>query len=132
MEGFSNISGVGKAKLEKYAAAFIKVIARHQEVKAIKTPTHQKSYHLFEEGLSPSQIASKRGITEDTVYTHLIKINELGTPVDLHQFIESTEILKIQRAKKILETPESLKTYFEYFEHKIPYYKIKLALYLKK
>ena len=132
MEGFSNISGVGKAKLEKYAAAFIKVIARHQEVKAIKTPTHQKSYHLFEEGLSPSQIASKRGITEDTVYTHLIKIDELGTPVDLDQFIESTEILKIQRAKKILENPESLKTYFEYFEHKIPYYKIKLALYLKK
>jgi len=132
MEGFSNISGVGKAKLEKYAAAFIKVIARHQEVKAIKTPTHQKSYHLFEEGLSPSQIASKRGITEDTVYTHLIKINELGTPVDLHQFIESTEILKIQGAKKILESPESLKTYFEYFEQKIPYYKIKLALYLTK
>ena len=132
MEGFSNISGVGKAKLEKYAAAFIKVIAKHQDVKAIKTTTHQKSYYLFEEGLSPSQIASKRGITEDTVYTHLIKINELGTPVDLHQFIESTEILKIQRAKKILENPESLKTYFEYFEHKIPYYKIKLALYLKK
>jgi len=132
MEGFSNISGVGKAKLEKYAAAFIKVIAKHQDVKAIKTTTHQKSYYLFEEGLSPSQIASKRGITEDTVYTHLIKIDELGTPVDLDQFIESTEILKIQRAKKILETPESLKTYFEYFEHKIPYYKIKLALYLKK
>ena len=132
MEGFSNISGVGKAKLEKYAAAFIKVIAKHQDVKAIKTTTHQKSYHLFEEGLSPSQIASKRGITEDTVYTHLIKIDELGTPVDLDQFIESTEILKIQRAKKILENPESLKTYFEYFEHKIPYYKIKLALYLKK
>ena len=132
MEGFSNISGVGKAKLEKYAAAFIKVIAKHQDVKAIKTPTHQKSYYLFEEGLSPSQIASKRGITEDTVYTHLIKINELGTPVDLHQFIESTEILKIQGAKKILESPESLKTYFEYFEQKIPYYKIKLALYLKK
>ena len=132
MEGFSNISGVGKAKLEKYAAAFIKVIAKHQDVKAIKTPTHQKSYYLFEEGLSPSQIASKRGITEDTVYTHLIKIDELGTPVDLHQFIESTEILKIQGAKKILESPESLKTYFEYFEQKIPYYKIKLALYLKK
>ena len=67
MEGFSNISGVGKAKLEKYAAAFIKVIAKHQDVKAIKTTTHQKSYYLFEEGLSPSQIASKRGITEDTV-----------------------------------------------------------------
>ena len=132
MEGFSNISGVGKAKLEKYAAAFIKVIAKHQDAKAIKKPTHQKSYHLFEEGFSPSQIAFKRGITQDTVYTHLIKTNELGTPLDLHQFIESKEIVKIQQAKQELENPESLKAYFDYFEQKIPYYKIKLALYLKK
>ena len=132
MEGFSKISGVGKAKLEKYAAAFIKIIAKHQDTKATKMPTHQKSYHLFQEGLSPSQIAYKRGITENTVYTHLIKINEMGTPLDLHQFIKSTEILKIQQAKQELENPDSLKAYFEYFEQKIPYYKIKLGLYLKK
>ena len=132
MEGFSKISGVGKAKLEKYAAAFIKIIAKHQDGKATKTPTHQKSYQLFQEGLSPAQIAYKRGITENTVYTHLIKINELGTPLDLHQFIKSTEILKIQQAKKELDNPDSLKAYFEYFEQKIPYHKIKLGLYLKK
>lgn len=132
LEGFSKISGVGKAKLEKYAAAFIKIIAKHQDGKATKTPTHQKSYQLFQEGLSPAQIAYKRGITENTVYTHLIKINELGTPLDLHQFIKSTEILKIQQAKKELDNPDSLKAYFEYFEQKIPYHKIKLGLYLKK
>ena len=132
MEGFSKISGVGKAKLEKYAAAFIKIIAKHQDGKATKTPTHQKSYQLFQEKLSPAQIAYKRGITENTVYTHLIKINELGTPLDLHQFIKSTEILKIQQAKKELDNPDSLKAYFEYFEQKIPYHKIKLGLYLKK
>ena len=132
MEGFSKISGVGKAKLEKYAAAFIKIIAKHQDTKATKLPTHQKSYHLFLEGLSITQIAHKRGITENTVYTHLIKINEMGTPLDLHQFINSSEILKIQQAKQELENPDSLKAYFEYFEQKIPYYKIKLGLYLKK
>ena len=132
MEGFSRISGVGKAKLEKYAAAFIKIIAKHQDGNATKLPTHQKSYNLFLEGLSITQISHKRGITENTVYTHLIKINEMGTPLDLHQFINSSEILKIQQAKKVLENPVSLKSYFEYFEEKIPYHKIKLGLYLKK
>jgi ATP-dependent DNA helicase RecQ len=132
MEGFSKISGVGKAKLEKYAPAFIKIIAKHQEGKATKLPTHQKSYNLFLEGLSVAQIAHKRGITDNTVYTHLIKINELGTPLDLHQFINSSEILKIQQAKKVLENPDSVKAYFEYFDQKIPYHKIKLGLYLKK
>ena len=132
MEGFSKISGVGKAKLEKYAAAFIKIIAKHQDGNATKLPTHQKSYNLFLEGLSITQIAHKRGITENTVYTHLIKINEMGTPLDLHQFINSSEILKIQQAKKVLENPDSLKAYFEHFEEKMPYHKIKLGLYLKK
>jgi len=132
MEGFSKISGVGKAKLEKYAAAFIKIIAKHQDGNATKLTTHQKSYNLFQEGLSITQIAHKRGITENTVYTHLIKINEMGTPLDLHQFINSSEILKIQQAKKVLENPDSLKAYFEYFEEKMPYHKIKLGLYLKK
>ena len=132
MEGFSKISGVGKAKLEKYAAAFIKIIAKHQDGNATKLPTHQKSYNLFLEGLSITQIAHKRGITENSVYTHLIKINEMGTPLDLHQFINSSEILKIQQAKKVLENPDSLKAYFEHFEEKMPYHKIKLGLYLKK
>ena len=132
MEGFSRISGVGKAKLEKYAAAFIKIITKHQDGNATKLPTHQKSYNLFLEGLSITQIAHKRGITESTVYTHLIKINEMGTPLDLHQFINSSEILKIQQAKKVLENPDSLKAYFEHFEEKMPYHKIKLGLYLKK
>ena len=87
MEGFSRISGVGKAKLEKYAASFIKIIAKHQDGNATKLPTHQKSYNLFLGGLTVAQIAIKRGITENTVYTHLIKINEMGTALDLHQFI---------------------------------------------
>tara|TARA_B110000003_G_scaffold274336_2_gene314079 strand:- start:3638 stop:5737 length:2100 start_codon:yes stop_codon:yes gene_type:complete len=132
MEGFSRISGVGKAKLEKYAASFIKIIAKHQDGNATKLPTHQKSYNLFLGGLTVAQIATKRGITENTVYTHLIKTNEMGTTLDLHQFITSAEILKIQAAKKAVQNPDSLKAYFEYFEEKMPYYKIKLGLYLKK
>ena len=132
MEGFSQISGVGQAKLEKYAEIFIKTIAKHVDTTENKTPTHERSYQLYKEGLTIQQIAYKRGITENTVYTHLIKMDELGTPIDLHQFITPTEILKIKEAKIALNNPEGLKVYFEHFNEKIPYHKIRLALYLEK
>jgi ATP-dependent DNA helicase RecQ len=58
-------------------------------------------------------------------------MHELGSEIDLLQFISSEEILKIKEAKNKLENPDALKPYFEYFEEKIPYWKIKLGLYLK-
>jgi ATP-dependent DNA helicase RecQ len=132
MEGFSKISGVGKAKLEKYAEAFIKIIAKHEDASSAKLPTQENSYRLFKEGLSIQQIAYKRGLTENTVFSHLIKIHALGTPLDLHQFISSSEIARVQEAKKILQNPEGLKAYFEHFKEGLPYHKIKLGLYLKQ
>ena len=132
MEGFSKISGVGKAKLEKYAEAFIKVIAKHEDTKQTKVTTHEKSYKLFTEGLSVKQIAYKRGITENTVLTHFMKMHELGAAIDFNDFINASEILEIQEAKKTLNNPDGLKIYFDYFEEKMPYHKIKLGLYLTK
>src|SRR5690554_1315111 len=128
---FAEISGVGEVKLEKYADDFLKVINRHLDGLESDLPTHERSYRMFaEENLSPSEIASQRGLTEDTVYGHLIKMHEAGTDIDLHQFIFSEEIQKIKKAKEILENPDALKPYFEYFESEMPYWKIKMGLYL--
>ncbi len=130
-EEFSSISGVGQAKLEKYATPFLKIIAKHTDAKSSKVLTHQRSYQLFsEEGLSITEIAEKRGITENTVYSHFLKIQEEGVDIDFHQFITSEEIDKIQNAKNELDTPEGLKAYFEHFEGQIPYWKIRYGLYL--
>ena len=128
---FAAISGVGEVKLEKYADDFLKVINRYLDGLESDLPTHERSYRMFaEENLSPSEIASQRGLTEDTVYGHLIKMHEAGTDIDLHQFIFSEEIQKIKKAKEILENPDALKPYFEYFESEMPYWKIKMGLYL--
>jgi ATP-dependent DNA helicase RecQ len=83
------------------------------------------------ENLSVAEIAKKRGLSENTIYSHFIKMNELGASINFSEFISSEEIQKIKKAKETLENPESLKPYFEYFEEKIPYWKIKLGLYLK-
>jgi len=128
---FAKVLGVGEKKLEMYADDFLKVINRHLDSLESNVPTHERSYKMFaEENLSPAEIASQRGLSEDTVYGHFIKMHETGTEIDLKQFISSEEIQKIKKAKEALENPDTLKPYFEYFEEKMPYWKIKMGLYL--
>ncbi|MEM0517603.1 DNA helicase RecQ [Aequorivita flava] len=130
-EEFAEISGVGEAKLEKYADDFLKVINRHLDSLESTLPTHERSYKMYvEESLSPLEIASKRGLSEDSVYGHFIKMHRQGNDFDFSQFISSKEIKKIKKAKETLENPDALKPYFEYFEERLPYWKIKLGLYL--
>ena len=128
---FAEVSGVGEAKLEKYADDFLKVINRHLDGLESTLSTHERSYKMFaEENLSPSEIASQRGLSEDTIYGHFIKVHEAGSEIDLYQFMLPEEIQKIKKAQEFLENPDALKPYYEYFESEMPYWKIKMGLYL--
>lgn len=127
---FAEISGVGRAKLEKYADVFLQVIAKHLDAIESKLPTHQRSMQLFEKGFSVTEISEKRGIAENTVYGHFLKMHELGHKIDLLQFITSEEIATVQKAKQDLKDVEGLKPYFDYFEEQIPYWKLKYGLFL--
>lgn len=130
-EEFAAVSGVGQAKLEKYADEFLKIINRHLDGMEMDLPTHEKSFKMFsEENLSPLEIAERRGILEGSVYGHLLKMHEAGAEIDLYQFISSEEIKQINDAKIKLENPEALRPYFEYFNEKMPYWKIKMGLHL--
>ena len=130
-EEFAQISGVGKAKLDKYAGIFIAEIKAHQLTTQPKMATHMKSFALFQDGCSIAEIAESRDIKEDTVYGHLQRIDAEGGNIDLTQFINHNEITAIEKAFEKLENAESLKSYFDYFEGKWPYWKIKLGLYLR-
>ena len=128
---FMNITGVGQAKLEKYSELFLKEIAAHKPTqKGGKIPTHKKSFALFEAGCTVQEIAEKRELSENTVYGHLMKIHSEGVELDMHQFVSVEEINKISEAKESLTEADSLKAFFEYFEEQMPYWKIKLGLYL--
>jgi ATP-dependent DNA helicase RecQ len=107
------------------------VINQHLDGLESDLPTHKRSYKMFvEESLLPSEIAAKLGLSEDSVYGHFLKMHKAGRDIDLYQFISSEEIKQLKEAKNKLENPETLKPYFEYFQGKIPYWKIKLGLYL--
>jgi ATP-dependent DNA helicase RecQ len=127
---FAEISGVGRAKLEKYADVFLQVISKHRDALESKVATHERTMELFEKGLSVVEISEKRGVSENTVYGHFMKMKELGHKIDLLQFITSEEISAVQKAKEELKDAEGLKPYFEHFEAQMPYWKIKFGLYL--
>jgi ATP-dependent DNA helicase RecQ len=127
---FSAISGVGEAKLEKYGDIFLKEIVAYGASTKPKILTHEQTWALFKEGLSPSEIAQKRALTENTIYSHLLKMHAQGDDIDLHDLVTTKELSKIETAKIELPEAEGLKAYFEYFEEKMPYWKIKIGLYL--
>jgi len=127
---FSEVSGVGQAKLQKYGEVFLKELVEHLESVQPKAKTQEQTWALFKEGVSPKEIAEQRDLTENTIYTHLMKMHAQGKEIDLHELITKEELSKIEKAKIDLPEAEGLKVYFEYFEEKVPYWKIKIGLYL--
>lgn len=125
---FAQVSGVGEAKLEKYADIFLKEITNHIEAVKPKTPTHEQTYTLFKDGFSVVEICEKRELAENTIYSHLLKIYTQGEALDLYQFINEDEVARIKEAHKKLPDVEGLKPYFEYFKEQMPYWKLKMGL----
>lgn len=130
---FLEISGVGQAKLEKYAADFLKVINAHiaKPKSQKKSKTFEETRKLIEEGLSLEEIAEARNLTLGSIYNHVIKLHEEGMEFDFYQFITPQEVEQIIEAKSKVENSNSLKSFFVYFDEQMPYWKIKMGLYLQ-
>ena len=126
------IDGVGKAKLEKYGDAFIKAIINFQKTKAVRkkkeATTYKETLELYQNGLSVEEISQKRKLGLSTIMSHLAKLYVDGLAIDLNPFISKEEVSQIAEAQTKLESPNTLKPYFDYFEEKIDYGKIRLAL----
>jgi len=137
-EEFLDVNGVGFTKSEKYGKRFLAAIKAHlasEEQDAIKkkpkVPTQLISYELFEKGLSISEIAVQRNLKEDTIYGHLQKMHQEGKPINLFDFITQKEIVLIKNARNQLpDSEENIKPIFEHLQEQVPYWKIKMGLYL--
>ena len=74
------------------------------------------------------EIANKRKLGLSTIMSHLAKLYVDGADINLEPFISKEEVAQIAEAQMKLESPKTLKPYFDYFEEKIDYGKIRLAL----
>ena len=137
-EEFSQISGVGESKNKKYGQRFISIIHKHFEQiqksnagSKNKKTTQQITFDLLDKGLSIAEVALERELKEETIYGHLIKLHQDGKSIDLSDYITPKEIEDIVKAKKTIDDDEDrLKPLFDHFEEKLPYWKLKMGLYL--
>ncbi|KAF2506728.1 DNA helicase RecQ [Flavobacterium zhairuonense] len=132
-EEFLSVEGVGKAKLEKYGADFIKAIIEFERNKSVvkkekKDNTYKKTLELFQNGISVEEIAEQRDLSPTTIISHLAKLYVDGHDLDLSQFVSEEEILQIEKAQTALENPNALRPYYDFFEEKMSYEKIRFGL----
>ena len=126
-EQFLDISGVGRAKLEKYGEIFINSIKKYidekqldisfrfnngtKEVKETKSKretkdTKEKSYvitvNMLKDNMSFEDVSKERGITSQTIFTHIEQYisenSDLDLSIDYSQFFNNEEEQIIEKA----------------------------------
>ncbi len=128
-DDFLAISGVGQRKLEVYGGEFIEEIKTFLgEKKRKKKDTTLETYNLYKDGLSVDEIAHKRNLKPQTIFSHLSKLYLDGKDVSLDEFIDADIVKQIANAKKVLGNETALKPYFEFLGEKIPYEQIRIGL----
>ena len=149
MEEFSRISGVGKAKLERYGPEFLQVIRSYTEVNGLpdrtttaptgqqpkrrRGSTYDATRELLSKGLSVSQIAQQRGLAETTIIGHLELMVSQGVTLDMEYLLPSPERLRsIEKAFDVYGN-SILKPAWEFLGTEFTYDELRLArMYLRQ
>ncbi|MGJ5640934.1 DNA helicase RecQ [Formosa sp. S-31] len=126
-----DVSGVGQHKAEVYGDEFIAEITNFLGAKLKKEKkkaTHLITYDLYKKGLSIEEISMQRKLKSTTIYSHIAKLHSDGKNINIYDFVSKSEVAEVKKAKSALESPSSLKPYYDYFEEQLDYFKIRLAL----
>lgn len=119
------IQGINQIKVDRYAKPFLELIKAYKDR---QMNTFEVTYRFYKQGISPEQIAEERDLSMTTVFSHLAKLYSDGKGIDLSIYVNDAEVQKIREAYLEIKSINSLKPYFDHFDAKIPYYKIRLAL----
>ena len=124
IQQLKKINGIGKVRLKKYGKDIVELISAYcitnnietqqdePEEKKKKINTKEISLNLYNEGKSISEIAKERGLTENTVITHLshfvasgaVEISDLISLEkfnEIKQIIENNDFESLSELKKI-------------------------------
>ena len=129
---FLAISGVGHRKAAVYGAEFIQEVIDFMGSKVVrkrkKSETHLVTYELYKSGLSIDEISVERKLKSPTIYSHIARLYLEGKDIPIYDFVSKKEVSLVKEAKKSLESPKTLKPYFDYFDAQLDYFKIRLSL----
>ena len=122
-ESFARITGVGEAKLEQYGDIFLRCIRAYAQEhgleeerrppedpscpRGVRAPgsSYDQTLDLFRQGLSPAEIAARRGLTHGTIIGHLERLSAYGEDIDVRHLIDQDRFDRIARAFEHVEAP---------------------------
>ena len=102
-EGFLRMSGVGHVKLREFADDFLPVIRGHADARGLKPrlkpahtqgrrqdigragSTHSQTRDLFLRGLSIAEVSQRRGLSEQTIISHLEGLIRAGETLPIER-----------------------------------------------
>jgi ATP-dependent DNA helicase RecQ len=144
LEEMMRLHGIGRKKCDQYGQSFLSVIRRHIKIHGrleppplpetlshttelsgySHTPTLQETLELFEQGLSPEEIAHKRKLSPSTINDHLAELIEFRQLM-VHDVVSlpDNEISEIEEAfiANASNGNHRLKPIFEKFGEKYGY-----------
>lgn len=144
-----DVSGVGKFKMEKFGQPFMTKIETYivenniektpvKLIKAAPKPkrpklnkgetTYDRTLMLYKQALTPEEIAEKRMISVNTVYSHLGKLYKDGQNIQLGRYVKKTEMQQILDILKGMEEPIKPKEIYEALNEEMSYTKIRLTI----
>lgn len=136
MEELEKISGVGHYKAGKYGQAYIDAIRENMSTQtAIKKPkgkTILETFNLFRLGLTPEQIAERRGMAVSTIATHLASLYEKGEEINLQQFLQNDDLQIARQGWRASGFSEQTSKIKEQIGDSLDYAKLHLALAILK
>lgn len=92
-----------------------------------KLTTVEYSYWLYKQGYTTAQIAEKRGLYPVTIEGHLARYVASGD-IDVHDFIDVDTLEKIEAYLAGHPDEKALKPIYEYFDSKISYGALRMAI----
>ena len=155
MEEFSQIHGVGQAKLEQYGPEFLEVIRKylqssglpfataavlmrqrsnkrqvHEErgsARSLGRTTEYETRELLSQELTISQIAQTRNLAETTIIGHLERLSGQHVDLNLHHVLPDTDTLEAIRKAFGLCGSTYLKPVWEFLGTAVTYDDLRLA-----
>lgn len=142
-EQMLNISGVGQIKLEKYGQPFLNFFLNSNSIPATSTTyqpvqkktskkasdnTYAETLSLYKMGLTVEEIATKRNLAINTIYSHIESLYSMDKIDSIDSFISADEIQRLRLVLPKLTTTPTLKEIFEILSGTLEYYKIRLIL----
>lgn len=136
VEELTRLNGIGEFKSRKYGQAFVDTIRAFMTdqdiIKKPKGMTYVETLSLFQQGLSPEQIAQKREMAVSTIAMHLARLYEKGEEIDIQQYLYPDDLVIARQGWKASGYSEQVGKVKEQVGDSLDYTRLNLALAILK